>query len=569
MATRGVDAVSNSLGFLLCLVFLSSLPQSAVSLLEDGAECVDEARVEDWDDTARRMSLLQSAHKVKAPRDADSMHGGARAVRERPNIVLWLPDDMYMKEYSWWLQEDSAPPTPNAMPVNHVPIHSSGVMPNLARMAQSGATFTRAYSTSSSCTPSRYSIMTGRYPSRSNYGVAWTSRVLYPSEMAYVGVDSSLLGDGHFDTRNTVATALRDLGYTTGMTGKWHLHPRANFGEPYWVQTSSVKRAGFDFVDGLYISNMCECSYPVCDTFSHNLEWTLVTALGFMDNALRNHQPFFLYFCPTPPHGPGVEEALLGKFTPDQTPRGLLSESPDVSRYCSSCTFAPRSEIWASTANISSLSNSESCRTQLASHRWVDESLGVLYDFLSERGAIANTYIVMATDHGTAKNTLFEQGTRVPMYAVGPTIRAGTVVNELVSHIDLRPTFLEWATGGAPEETSADGLSWAALASGEASALDRGGIYTESMFDEAFVTRDGMKQYRCTTGRMVANVNDKSGWPGPENMAHTVGAAYPHLYEETQVYNLSADPSEQSSLAAARFPPGAAPRFDVARRGVA
>jgi arylsulfatase A-like enzyme len=549
MAARGVDAASNSLVFSLPLLFfLASLPWSAASLLEEGAECADEARGEEWDDTARRMSLLQSGHEVKASHDADSVHGRARTAQGRPNIVLWLPDDMYLKEYSWWLQEDTAPPAPNGMPVDHVPIHSSGVMPNLARIAQSGATFTRAYSTSAVCTPSRYSIMTGRYPSQSYYGADWTSRIVSSSEKAYVGIDSSLLGDGRLDKQNTVAAALRNLGYTTGMTGKWHLSPEqdgASFRSPYSVQTSCVKRAGFDFVDGLYIQNLDGCSSAICGTFSHNLEWTLVTALGFMDSAMRNSQPFFLYFCPTPPHDPGVEGALAGKFTPYQTPGGLLSESPDVSKYCSSCKFAPRSEIWASTANISSLSNSESCRSQLAALRWLDESLGVLYDFLSERGAIANTYIVMATDHGTAKWTLYELGTRVPMYAVGPNIHAGTVVSELVSHIDLAPTFLEWAAGSTSSSISVDGLSWASLVSGEASSLDRDGIYMESMWDKAFVTRDGMKVYNCTNGKMVSNAAKRRLL---ENMGKYVGTAYPHLYDETQVYNLKADPSEQVNV---------------------
>jgi len=415
-------------------------------------------------------------------------------------------------------------------------------MPNLARIAQAGATFARAHSTSSVCTPSRYSIMTGRYPSRSKYGRDLTYNEITKTKVphAYVAEITSLLGTGYADTQNTVAAALRDLGYTTGMTGKWDLTQGGTYDWPYAKQTDSVKEAGFDFVDGLYIKNVCTGSFP------HNLEWTLVEALRFMDNAMRSHKPFFLYFNPTPPHGPGVTEALTSKSALYETPRGTLSELPDVSKYCSSCTFAPRSVIWGSTANVSSLSRGTSCRNELAALRWLDESLGVLYDYLSERGAIANTYIVMSSDHGPAKFSLYEWSTRVPLYAVGPNIPAGNVVDELVSHIDLAPTFLEWATGDASRRIVVDGHSWASLASGTASSLDRDGIYTEVMFDRAFLARDAIKHYNCSTSRMLESMGiDKTfGY----DLAKRVGAAYPHMYDEIQVYNLSADPTEQVNL---------------------
>merc|ERR1719188_832574 len=142
------------------------------------------------------------------------------------------------------------------------------------------------------------------------------------------------------------------------------------------------------------------------------MEWLLDRALRFMDHAMRRERPFFLYFAATPAHLPTVQDALLGVYTPYQTPSGLLEKYPNVSKYCSSCTLASRKDVWDSVAGVSSTSEVGSCRASLAALRWLDESLGVLYDFLAERAAIGNTYIVISTDHGSAKYSLYETGIR-------------------------------------------------------------------------------------------------------------------------------------------------------------
>jgi arylsulfatase A-like enzyme len=364
-----------------------------------------------------------------------------------------------------------------------------------------------------------------------------------------------MLGAGYSDTNNTVASALRRLGYTTGMVGKWHLTKpdEASFQDPYPKQTAFVKQSGFDFVDALYINNMCECDYPVCLTFTHNMEWLLDRALHFMDGAMLKQLPFFLYFAPTVPHRPTVEDALLGRYSPDATPAGTLARLPDISRYCSSCVLPSRKHIWDSVAGLSSTSRVRSCWASLASLRWIDEALGVLYDFLSERSALGNTYIVISTDHGSGKMTLYELGIRVPLYVVGPGIRAGTRVDEPVSHVDLAPTFLRWAGCGGSVDScmaiSVDGLSWSSLASTGAGSLDREGVRAESFFDRALVTRGFMKFYTSPTTAIVSN---RDGPPivaeRAKDLAGLVGDSYPALYEEFQLYNLTADPMEQVNL---------------------
>ena len=68
--------------------------------------------------------------------------------------------------------------------------------------------------------------------------------------------------------------------------------------------------------------------------------------------------------------------------------------------------------------------------------------------------------------------------------------------------------------------------------------MDRDGVYTEMFFDRAFVTRNGMKYYNCSTP-MLHRFPD---------IGYYCGAAYPHLYEEKQVYDLNLDPTEQVNI---------------------
>jgi len=109
---------------------------------------------------------------------------------KKPNIIYILADDMGYGDVSC-LNEDSK-------------IHTV----HLDRLAADGIIFTDAHASSAVCTPSRYSLLTGRYNWRSRLkrGVLW-------------GYDSALIEPD----RMTVASLLKEHGYTTGCIGKWHL----------------------------------------------------------------------------------------------------------------------------------------------------------------------------------------------------------------------------------------------------------------------------------------------------------------------------------------------------------
>ncbi len=116
--------------------------------------------------------------------------GTEPAARVRPNVIVILADDMGIGDVSC-LNPRSAWKTPG-----------------IDRIAREGRTFTDAHSASGVCTPSRYTLLTGRY--------SWRGRL---KSGVLHGYDPSLLEPG----RLTLARFLRDQGYATGMVGKWHL----------------------------------------------------------------------------------------------------------------------------------------------------------------------------------------------------------------------------------------------------------------------------------------------------------------------------------------------------------
>jgi arylsulfatase A-like enzyme len=107
---------------------------------------------------------------------------------EKPNIVLIYADDLGYGDLGCYGAK--AVPTPH-----------------LDRLAAGGLRFTAAYATSSTCTPSRYALLTGNYPWRKK------GNEILPGDAAMVIPPGS----------TTVASVLRDAGYRTGVVGKWHL----------------------------------------------------------------------------------------------------------------------------------------------------------------------------------------------------------------------------------------------------------------------------------------------------------------------------------------------------------
>jgi arylsulfatase A-like enzyme len=340
------------------------------------------------------------------------------------------------------------------------------------------------------------------------------------------------------DLTNNIAAAVQSCGYTTGMVGKWHLTPSnetgGNYGDAYTDQQAQVRQSGFDYVDGLYISNLNTCTDD-CTSFTHNMEWVTEKALEFMNGAIEASTPFFLFFNPTMPHTPHVKEALDGTFDEYGTPAGTLTSLPDLTQYCSSCSFKTRTKTWQAS---SGLATGSADRSVVSSVYWVDQAVGVVYDYLTEKGALENTYIIVSSDNGEAKGTAYEQGTRTSLFVRGPTVAAGKTVTELVSNIDLAPTIMEWTGATSTSGLDVDGVSWASVAAGTSSSLDRTEIFVEMVYDRAVINSGYKKYYSAGEGDYENKV-----------ASDTVSGWYPAWGTGDQLYDLSSDDAEQTDIA--------------------
>jgi arylsulfatase A-like enzyme len=339
----------------------------------------------------------------------------ANDVVDRPNIVLILADDLGWTGARCFGSDFYE-------------------TPNIDRLAEQGMRFDKAYANMMNCAPSRAAIMSGQYVGRhrvlyvSHYQNKWKQRNgnLKRFQLLQPPGESSLPNE-----TLTVAESLNKAGYATGMFGKWHLgnkdqHPSRR-GFDVAIE-SAGKHYGFEtdphveHAQDQYLS-----------------DFLAEQAVLFIKQSHASKKPFFLYFPDFLVHKPfEAKEAYLDHFK--KKPPGKNQRSPIAG------------------AMIKSL----------------DDSVGRIVGTLEELGITENTLIVFASDNGGLgypedgkrsdntsnlplrgqKGSEFDGGLRVPYIFSWPgKIPAGTVCNEVISGVDLYPTFLALAGAVKPSHT--------------------------------------------------------------------------------------------------------------------
>ena len=377
--------------------------------------------------------------------------------------------------------------------------------PRIDQMAAEGSRLTNFYVAAPVCTPSRAGLMTGCYPKRiglatgDNFGVllAGDRKGLNPEEI-------------------TIAEVLKTVGYKTGMFGKWHLGD-----QPEFLPT----RQGFDEFFGIPYSHDIHPFHPRQSHYQFPplplLEGENVIEMEpdadyltkrFTERAVsfieRNKdEPFFLYLPHPIPHAP-------------------LHVSPD---FMEEVSDEIKNKLDAEDGNIDYRTRDELYRQAIAEIDW---SVGEILDTLKANGLDENTFVIFTSDNGPPKNsihasagplrgnkgTTFEGGLREPTVVRWPgKIPAGESNDELMTAMDLLPTFAKLAGAEIPTDRVIDGKNiWPTLI-GEAKTPH-----------EAFFYHGGNHLLAVRSGKWKLHTN-KKGRP-------------------TQLYDLETDVAESKNI---------------------
>ncbi len=429
-----------------------------------------------------------------------------QASEDRPNIIMFLVDDM------GWLDS-----TPYGSQYYETP--------NMQRLSEQGMLFTDAYSAHPLCSPTRASIMTGKYPARLGFVSAAGHKpplppgaARYPERAASNRPTLQPIAARNLDPDEyTIAEAFSDAGYATAHMGKWHLGlnpehwpeavgfqvsfhgapdpgPRSYF-SPYQFKAGTVE----DGPDGEYITDRLTDE-----------------AVAFIE--ANQSKPFLLHLWHYGVHGPwGHKEEITQRYRDKKDPRGLQ--------------------------------NNPIMASMLQS---VDESLGRVVNTLDRLGLTENTIIIFFSDNGgnvhsltgpdqlpatnnaplrAGKGRLYEGGIRVPLIVRWPgAVKPGSRSDEIVSSIDLYPTMLKMA-GLAPRDGQVlDGISIVP------SLKQEGSLEREALFN--YFPNGGPSRPPGVTVRQ-----------GDWKLIRWY-ETYPEFPDQYELYNLKDDIGEQTNLAA-------------------
>lgn len=416
-----------------------------------------------------------------------------RAAAVRPNIVLVMTDDQGYGDLG---------------------IHGNPVLetPHLDALARRSAVLKNFY-VSPVCSPTRASLMTGRYNYRTRVIDTFKGRsMMDPAEM-------------------TVAEVLRGAGYATGIFGKWHL------GDNYPMRATDQ---GFDEALILRGGGLAQSSDPIENNrrytdpilFHNNREVQTKGyctdvyfngAMDFIENAQRAQRPFFAYIAPNAPHDPlhDVPPALYAKYqTKDFTPV-LLAGGKDADSLA---------RVYARVENI-------------------DENVGRLMARLESRGLLANTLVIFMCDNGPAslryvgpmrgkKTEPLEGDVRSPFFVHWPArLKAGAASDRLAAHIDVMPTLLDAAGVRPPAGLKQDGRSLLPLLEGR----------TDNWLDRTLVLQSHRGNQPASLHNMTVRTQR---WKLVRPSGFGREVAPPEAPFE--LYDIAADPQERHNLAASQ-----------------
>ncbi|MBI4606377.1 MAG: sulfatase [Planctomycetes bacterium] len=320
--------------------------------------------------------------------------------------------------------------------------------PHIDRLAAEGVRFVNAFVTTSLCSPSRASLLSGRY--------AHAHRVLnnftdYPADLP------------------SYPRRLKEQGYETAYIGKWHMGEQEDRPRPGFDHWMSHRGQGNYFDNEL------------------NIDGERRTIKGYYTGVVTDHavawirgprkRPWLLVLGHKAPHG--------GPIQPEPRYERFLDAAP-VKKPATAVPDAGKPEwlrqslrTWHGVEGplYGIKDYGKFVRSYLGTIASVDDSVGRIYEALEDTGQLDDTLIVFTSDNGFAlgehgrvdKRTMYEESIRVPLIVRCPRLVKGPrLVREMVLSVDLAPSILE--AGGAPPLEGIHGASWVRLLAGDSGA---------------------------------------------------------------------------------------------------
>ena len=467
------------------------------------------------------VPLLFAAALAGSPGTGDPpATGEERRTADRPNVVVILADDM-----GWGDVRANNP-------ASKIPT------PHLDRLAAGGMRLTDGHAPAAWCTPTRYSLLTGRYPLR---GRPWNSdrRPIIPPDVP------------------TLPGTFAKAGYRTAMVGKWHLGFETEEGTPLSDARAERHRGGpVDRGFGSYFGIPVSLDIP--PYYYLRGDRAVVAPSGTVGaNASPGWSPIQGAFWRAGGIAPGFEHAAVlpdfrdeaVRFVTDAAEGGDGEPGPFLLYLALASPHTP----WVPTGDPDGYDGGAGLYGQFMHE--TDAAVGAVLDALDAAGAAENTLVAFTSDNGPVwydgdearfghaaagpyrgmKGDAWEGGHRVPLLVRGPGVPAGAVSDALALHTDLFPSLAAACGVPLPPGAAPDGVNlWPVLKGKDGSPR------TEAVF-EATGERDSIRMDRDGREWKLIPWRGSGGFSKPKVFEPPPGEP------AGQLYDLAADPGEAAN----------------------
>ena len=351
---------------------------------------------------------------------------GLQAQESQPNIVFIMADDLGYSDVGYMNYKE-------------------GIQtPNIDDLANSGMVFTDAYAACPVCSPTRASLMTGKYPATLKLTTHIPGK---PIEDYLVSNNrgmklKSAYSIDHLPLEEiTIAEVLRERGYRTGFLGKWHLAGNGSV-----TTTDGIVNANYHPDKQGFDVNIGGCAYG---------------------------QPRS-YFSPY--RNGTIQDGEDGEYLTDRLGDEavkFITENKDRPFFLNLSTYTVHNPLRAPEETIEKYNGN----TYFAMIEKLDQNVGKIMDHLKEQNLLENTIVFFYSDNGgvygnaplrSGKNSLYEGGLRVPLIVSWPEkIKAGSRCEKPVTTVDFFPTLLDLVNVSPKSHPQLEGTSILPLLLGE------------------------------------------------------------------------------------------------------